>query len=49
VNPERIEQAMQTTFDLVGSFASKHPAFSAFQSASAAADGVRKVFSKSGA
>jgi len=49
VTPEKIEYAMQTAFDLVGSFAAKHPAFAAFQSASAAADGVRKALSKGGA
>ena len=48
VTPEKIEYAMQTAFDLVGSFAAKHPAFAAFQSASAAADGVRKALSKGG-
>lgn len=49
VTPEKIEHAMQTAFDLVGSFAAKHPAFAAFQSASTAADGVRKALSKGGA
>ncbi len=49
VTPEKIEYAMRTAFELVGSFAAKHPAFAAFQSASAAADGVRKVLSKGGA
>jgi hypothetical protein len=46
VNPERIEQAMQSTFDLLGSFACKHPAFAAFQSAKAAASGVRNALSR---
>lgn len=49
VTPEKIEYAMQTAFNLVGSFAAKHPAFAAFQSASAATDGVQKVLAKGGA
>ena len=49
VTPEKIEYAMQTAFDLVRSFAAKHPAFAAFQSASAAASGVRDALSKGGA
>ena len=47
VNPAKIEHAMQQTFALVESFASKHPAFVAFQSAPAALEGVRKALTKS--
>ena len=46
VNPEKIQGALEIAFTLVESFAAKHPAFAAFQTASAAADGVRRTLAR---
>jgi hypothetical protein len=46
VNIERIEQAMQTAFALIETFAGKHPAFAAVKSAPVVIDHVRKVAGK---
>lgn len=49
VNVERIEQAQQTVFALIETFAGKHPAFAAVKAAPVVIEQARKVGSKKSA